>query len=461
MKRTISLVLAILMVFTVLTACDTQKPTESTDNQSSQSSSIDEPAWKTEQVNLVMWDYPAEGPSKARTLGKFAQFEVDYPNIKVEHKLFQPESGQDRVEFTTAMTAGTGPDLYTGAHFVVIKDWIQQGFTYPMDEYLKDWERTPFLREGLMEMAKDDAGAIHGIPLFATPFTLAIRTDRFIAAGLDPAKPPKTWDEYVQCAVALTDRNKGQYGISLLGDVTADWWFQFYVWQAGGEITTVDSDGKVSLHITEDPAVEALQFYKDLVWKYDVAQKDITMGFGDLATEFALGKSAMSIFAVEWLPWWQSLGMKNEEMTIVPLPAGPSGKNTASISGAFAIMNPNTSKERRDATWEYFKYMYGKDSEIQKLNDLQTANTTYPIVTMYSDVNPADYMDVDPSWVEIQDNATVNGREEYYLVEQIRPYLIKAIQSVLVDKNQDPKAAMEAAAVAIQKEVIDPYNNAQ
>jgi multiple sugar transport system substrate-binding protein len=420
---------------------------------------VSQPTWKKQKVSLVTWDYPAEGATKESILARFKEFEEKYPNIKVEHKLVQPKSGSnDRVEFTTAMAGGNGPDLYQGVHYTVAKLWATQGFMYPLDEYLDNWEETKYLQPSAVKIATMN-GKRYGLPYLMTPFALGYRVDNFKEAGLDTKKPPKTWAEYAKYAEKLTNEEKGKYGISLMGSGIADWWFQFYVWQAGGEITSVQKDGTVKLHITEKSAIDALQFYKDLKWKYNVTQKNTLMEFGDQVTDFCNGKAAMMIVTPEWVPWFTSLGLKQEDMEISVLPAGPSGMSTASMSGLFYSINPSISKEKRDAAWEYIKFMCNRENTIKMYKDLAEANVKYPSIPMYTDINIRDYMDAPLSWVKVLNESAKVAREEYPLVEDIRPYLVKAIQAVLVNKDADPKTELNKVAVDIEREVIKKFNS--
>lgn len=420
---------------------------------------LGQPAWKTKQVKLVMWDYPKEGPDKQTALDNFKKFDDAYPNIKVEHKLYQPEPGKDRIEFTTAMAGGNGPDMYAGTPFVTMKQWIAQGFFEPLNNYMATWKETPYLQSAGLKIATVN-NLIYGIPNLFTPFVLAYRVDKFKEAGLDPSKPPKTWAEYVKAAVALTDESKGQYGISLMGSAIADWWFQFYVWQAGGDITTVQNDGTIKLRITEKPAIQALQFYKDLKWKNNVVQKNLLMEFTDQAKDFATGKAGMIIFTPEWLPWWAGMGLKQEDMAIAPMPAGPAGVGTVSVSGGFDTINATISKDKKDAAWEYIKFDLRRENQIKKFKDMAAAGVKYPTTPIYTDLNIGDYIkDIPQSWITAMNQAAKSSREEYVLVEDIRPYLTKAIQTILVDKNADPKTELEKAAVLINKEVIEKYNS--
>jgi len=94
----------------------------------------------------------------------------------------------------------------------------------------------------------------------------------FKAAGLDPTKPPKTWDEYVATARKLTTPD--HYGAGLVGRNTASMLNRIVpmIYSTGGEI--FDKAFKKCL-VNQKPAVEALTWYSDLYLKDKVTQKSV------------------------------------------------------------------------------------------------------------------------------------------------------------------------------------------
>ena len=99
----------------------------------------------------------------------------------------------------------------------------------------------------------------------------------FKAAGLDPEKPPKTWTELASMAQKLTvDTNKDgktdQWGIALVlkADEGSVYDWLSFNWQNGGELF---DETFTKSRFNEQPGVEALQFYIDLVYK----QKAMTL----------------------------------------------------------------------------------------------------------------------------------------------------------------------------------------
>jgi ABC-type glycerol-3-phosphate transport system substrate-binding protein len=118
------------------------------------------------------------------------RFQQTYPNVTVE---FTP-SGNANDKFTAAIAAGTPPDV-----FYQDRNWTAEfaarGFTANLDEYVKrsrvvkpdDWWPKP----------KADVtwkGRIHAIPRHVDGRAFFWNKDVFSQAGVDPERPPATWD---------------------------------------------------------------------------------------------------------------------------------------------------------------------------------------------------------------------------------------------------------------------------
>ena len=76
-------------------------------------------------------------------------------------------------------------------------------------------------------------GKIYALPTSRSTPVLYYNKDRFTAAGLDPDKPPRTWEEVRDMSEALSSRDSRHYGILVLGFPRI---FESLVWSAGGEL---------------------------------------------------------------------------------------------------------------------------------------------------------------------------------------------------------------------------------
>lgn len=415
------------------------------------------------EVTITTWDYQ-DGSTAASKWYQLRQekFQELYPEITLEVGSVpaQTASGSvsaDRVALTTAMATGTAPTVYHAGHFSIMKQWIEAGYAYPLDEFLGDMEDYDKIAPGAMEQATYD-GSVYGIPRMVYVLNLAYRKDLYEEAGLDPNKPPKTWEELVEYSKKLTKDDGSQYGLGLISATVADWWFQLFAWGAGAELSTVDESGKVSIDFASDQAVEALQFYHDLKWEHKVLQSDTGASQTSLAADFAAGRCAQTIFTTENYAYAKQHGLSDEDLGLATIPIGPSGEEVTANGGAYYFINPSVSEAERAAAWEYIKFMTSEGAQIELYEYLGNNGVVAPYVSYYNTIKVSDYINYDEGLGSALENAWNTSRSETPLVERLRPYLNPVIEEVMVSKSADLKALLEKAEKNANADVISIYN---
>lgn len=411
-------------------------------------------------VEITSWDLPTND-MRGKILGLIqAEFDKTHPNIKVVRKALPQHTEGDRAAFMTAMAGGNGPDCYHFVHFPTMESWVTKGYVASLDKYVKKWPDIKSFVPVAIKQCQIN-GHWYGIPSFASLYTMTwvYRKDLFQAANLDPKKPPKNWGELASMAQKLTVPEKNQYGMVLLGQEWADWWFEYYVWQAGGDLTSKLKDGSVKLRFTEKPVVTALKFYKDLRWKYKCVQKNVLQDVDANGIDFSTGKAAMTIMASDWASKWELFGLDRSKVGYSPMPVGPAGKPYISVGGDYYIINPTIKKQKQDAAWTYISWMAGRKTYIKRLKLLAENGVDIPEVCPFKDIDTTDYMPkIDPQWAQALAIGLANGKPEYFLKERLTPYVVKAVQRILTDEKADPFTELKAAQELAQKEVVDKYN---
>lgn len=410
------------------------------------------------KIEITTWD--AVNPDDMRKPffdEVFAAFEKEHPNIIVKREAM-PASVGDREIFVTSMAGGSGPDAYHYGHFPIMGDWIKQGFALDLTSR---WEafagKDQYLPSSLE--AGTYNGALYGVPNTMYIMGLVYNKKRFEEAGLDPNVAPETWDEFVEFGKKLTDKSKQQYGYALLGMEWADWFFEYYVWQAGGDLTTRHEDGTVTLDFTKDWTVQALQFYKDMKWKHEMVQNNVVQSMDDNVNDFFQGRAAMMLHSSEVFGGLVAGGMDLNEIGFAPYPKGPAGKNPAQMGGAYWLINPQSSKEKQDAAFTYITYMTSKEVVEKKLQFDMDNGVLPNLLTYRQDVDPSQFASsVSPDLVANVKRAAETTQLEYFLKERLGSYVTQAVQKVLTDANADPLTELRKAEELAQREVVDPYN---
>ncbi len=454
-KKSAAVVLTTVLLLVSAACGSSQEKTES-GNSSPSANNGASTAAPAEVVEITVWDKPhADDPKKPFYEQKFAEFDNKYPNIKVNH--VEQTKTKEREQFMTAVAGGEQPDLYQ-TPFPTMELYIQQGITADLtDRWNSFADKDQFLPSSLEGALKD--GKVYGVPRDMYIMGLMYNKKLFQEAGLDPNKAPANWDEFTDYAKKLTDPGNNKNGYDILGMDWADWFFEYYVWQAGGDLTEKNADGSVKLTFTSDAAVAALQFYKDLKFTHQVTQKNVVQSLDDNQKDFYTGRTAMQVAGSYWFGDMISKGMNINDLGFAPLPAGPSGKSPGQVGGAYWILNPKASQEKQDAAWTYATFVSSKEYMEADLQ-YQKDNGIFPnLLTVRNDIDLGNYIADFPADIsEGAKKAAEVTHLEYFLKERLSPYIVKAVQSVLLNENADPKAELQKAQDLAQKEVADKYN---
>ena len=142
-----------------------------------------------------------------------AEFEVQNPDIKIQ---LEEVPNADILTKLTAYAEGDDlPDVIDGqfglASFINLNAALD----------ITDRVEAEGLRDSFIPVALqagiDGEGRILGLPFYTGTDALYYRIDHFEEAGLDPAAPPKTWQELADAAKALTNPRAGRYGFGMYG----------------------------------------------------------------------------------------------------------------------------------------------------------------------------------------------------------------------------------------------------
>ena len=406
-------------------------------------------------TKILMWDDNV-APEKAGTpddslwIKMHEKFAADHPEVEVE---YQPIlSGTEvRKAFIAAHAAGNAPDLFY-TYPPSMNPYYDQGFLMQMDSYVDAWTNRDNVVDALWYDAKVD-NHYYGIPADFYGMCLLWRKDLFAEAGLDHA--PTTWDEIVEFGQKLTKPEKKQYGFGLLGMAWASWYWENFVWQAGGEVTKRLDDGTVELSFTDEPGVAALQFYQDLKFKHKITQENVLQDYDANGKDFIAGRTAMWMSGNTSGAVYTNEGLTIEQFGMVSLPAGPNGHKAAQIGGGYWTINASAEKDRQDAAWTYANWR--TDPEMWKFlwttqNEVGIQPT--PWIPVYKEgLVQTDFQDVPEEWAKASADTAVIARTEYIYKDKLEPYFAAPVQTVLTDAKADCKAALVDAAKKMVSEI--------
>ncbi len=254
----------------------------------------------------------------------------------------------------TAHAAGVGPDVTHLGTFEII-EFAKSGVLVDVKPFIEgengiDTGGWP----GTMLSAGEVDGQIVWLPLNVSMPVLYYNQEAFAEAGLPG--PPESWEQFYDYARQLTVKDDSgvvqRTGTALWG---ISWPMLSNVWSEGGEFTTKDYSN-VTLN---DPIVASVMTqYQNLVQEGAATLPDRTSGGHRGA--FKNGQAAMILdspapFAEIYA---ESVGFTPG---VANYPGGAAGKVYAPGGGGIAMM-ALTPEDKRDAAWEFVKFMLNDES---------------------------------------------------------------------------------------------------
>ena len=445
-KKLLAAMLCVAMAATSLVGCGGSGDSgKDTDTAKSSEKGSDE-----EKVELTIWETSRNKDDWYTSMEK--KFLEEHPNITLNKVVKEGDPGN---EFYQAVASGTAPDL-VNCSFTMMDSYITSGILEPLNQYTDKWDEWGNFTKEYVDMFTKD-GKVYGVPNQVAPMLFGYNKALFEETGIK--EPPKTWDEAVEVAKKINDPDNQVAGYATLAAEWTEWFFQYYVWQAGGDLTKENEDGTAELTFTDPAVIKAAEYYQKLKSE-GVLQSDLTLKFSDLVTNFGLGKIGMMPFAGDWVSEAITKGIDPDDIGLCLPPAGPSGKQTTAIGGDCWVINAKADQAKKDAAWEYIKYYTGKDYRASYYENLATKGAPNPVIIPRDDMSITDFYEFPEEYKEVLESAKSVGRLEFYGKADFGSYVDRAVQKILTDSNADPETEFAEAQKLCEKEALEKFNEA-
>ena len=445
-KKLLAAMLCVAMAATSLVGCGGSGDSgKDTDTAKSSEKGSDE-----EKVELTIWETSRNKDDWYTSMEK--KFLEEHPNITLNKVVKEGDPGN---EFYQAVASGTAPDL-VNCSFTMMDSYITSGILEPLNQYTDEWDEWGNFTKEYVDMFTKD-GKVYGVPNQVAPMLFGYNKALFEEAGIK--EPPKTWDEAVEVAKKINDPDNQVAGYATLAAEWTEWFFQYYVWQAGGDLTKENEDGTAELTFTDPAVIKAAEYYQKLKSE-GVLQSDLTLKFSDLVTNFGLGKIGTMPFAGDWVSEAITKGIDPDDIGLCLPPAGPSGKQTTAIGGDCWVINAKADQAKKDAAWEYIKYYTGKDYRTSYFENLATKGAPNPVIIPRNDMSITDFYEFPEEYKEVLESAKSVGRLEFYGKADFGSYVDRAVQKILTDSNADPETEFAEAQKLCEKEALEKFNEA-
>ncbi|MBW2122667.1 MAG: sugar ABC transporter substrate-binding protein [Deltaproteobacteria bacterium] len=353
-------------------------------------------------------------------------FHKEHPNIRV---VLEPVSYKEKeTKYTVESAAGRAPDVFH-VHAFSLPMFFSKGYAKDLTPFI-DREGPGFLDAWypLPIRLMKYKGKVHAMPGDYMTMVLFYNTEIFKAAGLDPSKPPETWDEFLEYAKRLTRDTDGdgkvdQWGFGTVGAKSPGFSLRFgpFIWSFGGDYLTPDMKRSA---LDRPEAREAFKFFVELYTKHKVVPPGLTaMNPQQVRTQLAQKKVAM-ILGSGWTPPIVNKINPNlrafEVLKCAPAPI--KRKKATAIWLSSWVMSPNT--KHPDEAWELMKFITSREMELKWFVDNRVTSSRKDVSGVAPEIlndkfasviaSQLPYGKVEPQikeWPEIMDTFTTSLQE--------------------------------------------------
>ena len=314
---------------------------------------------------------------------------------------------------------------------------------------------------------QDKDGKIWAVPIAAYGMSLTYNRTLFTQAGLDPDKPPTTWDEVRAAAKTIAEKTGVAGYAEMATENTGGWQLTTSTYALGGRMETVGADGKVTATLNNPQTKAALERLKAMRWEDNSMGSTFDYAWGTINQAFAAGQVGMFTGGSDlYTAMVQNNSLKPDDygVTVIPLEGSDAGVLGGGTLAAVNVVTPTTSATRR-SHWIDFYYMQKlltqegavADAQALKANNQPVGVPSLPIFDKATyDASQKwikDYINVPtaqmtPFTSKIFDQQIVTEPTSH--TQELYAALDPVVQAVLTDKNANIDALLDAANSQVQ-----------
>ena len=298
-------------------------------------------------AELTWWD-TSDATNEAPAYDKLIEkFNEEYPDVTIKHETVPFDQTQNK--FKTAAESGSGAPDILRAEVAWTPEFASLGYLYALDGTAA--LENNFLETPLSSNVYEDK--TYGVPQVTDTLGLMYNKELFEKAGLDPEKPPATWDEVRTAAKKIAGLGGGTVGYA---DYSAQnqggWHFTAELYSQGGDVVAPDGK-KATVDSPEGRAV--LRTLHDMRWKDDSMGSKQLLVINDVQQMMGSGKLGMYLAAPDNIPILvKEKGGNYKDLALAPMPGG---KGTL-IGGDGYMFNKKASPEQIRAGLKWLDHMF-------------------------------------------------------------------------------------------------------
>ena len=320
---------------------------------------------------LVVWywgeqEAPGMKSFMDKTVASYNSAGID-PKGSVRQVL--QESDTLYTAFRTAAKAKQGPDVqfFWGGTQALEDVWM--GNVAPLDEYIPASVLDKIPVDSRRETYWN--GKQWGLPFYEINTAFAYNKKMFAKAGLDPEKPPTTWDEFVSALTALKKSGVIPFGAGFKDAYLGGWLISYFGAQQFDGVDDALAPFRGDVQYTGDKYTGWLDRVKELIDKGlfndDVLSLDLYQG----QQLFQSGRAAITNSVQPQIVSFQR-AMGEDTVGVMLSPSWGSGKLAKFFPGACQVLTLTSFSAKRKRGATFLEYLH-KDDVMRAMYDASGA----------------------------------------------------------------------------------------
>ncbi|MFF4768768.1 ABC transporter substrate-binding protein [Streptomyces sp. NPDC001255] len=397
---------------------------------------------------------------------RVAEFEKKNPKIHVV-----PSDAQWNPQTFATKLAGGSAETLVRVPLTEPQGLIGRRQVRDLTADLKTWPQYDEYNKKLLAPLKDKQGKVYGLtePASAYSMGLVYNRDLFRKAGLDPDRPPTTWDEVRTAAKAIHDKTGAVGYAETTTNNTGGWHLTAHTYARGGAMTKKDGDHE-TVAFTGKATKDALRQLHAMRFTDDSMGRNQLQDQADVQRRFAAGKVGMYMDGPSAvITIVQRFGGDKNDVAAAALPQA--GGDATQLGGTVDMVNARATSAQTAAVvkWIVFEYLTpyydpavagaraeraAKDPEhlvgVPSLAAFspEIQRKTDDAIKPYANVPTENYRPY------VEDNPRLRLRPEPPVAAQkIYAALDPVVQAVLTDRGADIDALLDKAAGQVRHDL--------
>ncbi|AKU15946.1 ABC transporter substrate-binding protein [Luteipulveratus mongoliensis] len=386
-----------------------------------------------------------------------ADFNKTHPGITVV-----PKEWQWSAETFSAQLAGNTLPTTFRVPFTDTKGLAERHQIADVTDLVNALPYAKQLNPSVLEAIKGADGKIYGLPSDVYGVGLHYNRTLFQQAGLDPDKPPTTWEQVQSYAHTISQKTKQPGYVQMSKNNTGGWMLTTLTYAQGGRIQTgTGTDVKATL---DNPGTQAaLELLKTMRWQDNSMGSNTSYDWDSINQAFAAGKVGMYMSGSDVynaLTTTNQIKPEQYGLAVLPMTSNP-GAGILGGGSVSAVSAKATPAQRKAAiAWTDFYRIRKMVDQSAAVADAKTlAATKQPIGTPTLPIFDKATWDRTQSWIKPYVNVPLNhmtsftdGVFKQQLIsepssktQETYGVLDSVVQKVLSDKNADIPALLKSA----------------